>query len=279
MRAMIKHGLSEEEAEDRFWMLDRDGLITAARARDPRGGVSPQAARFARKRREGESTSGGGGGSDRDGESLLEVVRRVKPTVLIGLSGAGRIFSREVLAAAAAGVERPVVFAASNPTSRCECTSFEAAAATNGRAIYAVSFFILNFLDSRSTFGGKKDEEGIEEDKEKRSHTFFSFSLFLSSSFSLFLSSSFSLFLSLPLFLSFSLFLSLPLFLSFSLSLFLSFSFSFKSRAPLNQTSPSSTRSSRSCRSPRRRPTTSLSSPGLAWGLPSGRPVRSPTRC
>ena len=159
LRAMVKHGLSEEEAEDRFWMLDKGGLITAARAGDPRGGVSPQAARFARKRRQsaappsspsGPGGGGGGGGEeeetllggdgigrDRDGETLLEVVRRVKPTVLVGLSGAGRIFTADVLSAAAAGVERPVVFAASNPTSRSECTSFEAAAATGGRAIFA----------------------------------------------------------------------------------------------------------------------------------------------
>lgn len=143
MRAMIKHGLTPEEAESRFWMLDRGGLITEERAQDPRGGVSPQAARFARKKRKSLSSSPRPGEEDlesdidRDGETLLEVVRRVKPTVLIGLSGAGRIFTREVLEAAAAGVERPVVFAASNPTSRSECTSLEAASATGGRAIFA----------------------------------------------------------------------------------------------------------------------------------------------
>ena len=96
LRAMTKHGLSEEEARNRFWMLDAGGLITEERAGDPRGGVSPQAARFARKRRKSssvpssssrpgeEESLGSNTNDDRDGETLLEVVRRVKPTVLIG---------------------------------------------------------------------------------------------------------------------------------------------------------------------------------------------------
>jgi malate dehydrogenase (decarboxylating) len=134
LRAMVeKHGLSPEEARSRFWMLDKDGLITeqrgAAHGRKGATRVSPQAAKFARKL---SST-----GEDRDGESLLEVVRRVKPTVLIGLAGAGRLFTPEVLRAAGEGVARPVIMAMSSPLSTAECTSSEAAAATGGRAIYA----------------------------------------------------------------------------------------------------------------------------------------------
>lgn len=149
--AMTKHGLTPEEAGARFWMLDRDGLITEERAGDPRSGVSPQAARFARRKRGKGSPSPLSSSrpedldgdsarvpdDDTDGESLLEVVRRVKPTVLIGLSGAGRIFTHEVLKAAAEGVERPVVFAMSNPLSKSEALANEVAAATGGRAIYA----------------------------------------------------------------------------------------------------------------------------------------------
>lgn len=166
--AMVKHGLSQEEADARFWMLDRDGLITEERARDPRSGVSPQALQFARRKKKGGRTTrnGGGGGAggkggvtkrkkseldvdddtdeesrnlnnDTDGEKLLDVVRRVKPTVLIGLAGAGRIFTRDVLSAAADGFERPIVFSMSNPLSKSECLASEAAAATGGRAIYA----------------------------------------------------------------------------------------------------------------------------------------------
>lgn len=57
-----------------------------------------------------------------DGEPLEAVVHRIKPTVLIGLTGAGRVFSRSVLEAMGRYNERPIIFPMSNPTSRMECT-------------------------------------------------------------------------------------------------------------------------------------------------------------
>jgi malate dehydrogenase (oxaloacetate-decarboxylating) len=75
------------------------------------------------------------------GIGLLEVVERVRPTVLIGVSGQAGAFNEEVVRAMVRGLEqesrgvRPVILPLSNPTSRCEAAPGDVIRWTEGRAI------------------------------------------------------------------------------------------------------------------------------------------------
>jgi len=121
VKGMVRHGISEEAAISRFHILDHAGLVTGSRSE-----MDKRVAKFARK-----------DAQSREGESLVEVVKRVKPTVLIGLSGAGRLFTKEALQAMAEVNDRPIIMPMSNPTSQMECLHDETQEACEGRAIYA----------------------------------------------------------------------------------------------------------------------------------------------
>ncbi|XP_019421961.1 PREDICTED: NADP-dependent malic enzyme isoform X1 [Lupinus angustifolius] len=69
--------------------------------------------------------------------TLLEAVKIIKPTVLVGTSGVGKTFTKEVIEAMALNNKIPLILALSNPTSQSECTAEEAYTWSEGRAIFA----------------------------------------------------------------------------------------------------------------------------------------------
>eukprot|EP00897_Mesotaenium_endlicherianum_P005299 jgi/Mesen1/4798/ME000243S03978 len=104
-------------AASNFWVLDKDGLITEARE-----GLGPAVKDYARPAQESQAEGG-----LQEGASLVEVVKSVRPDALLGLSGVGGLFTKEVLEAMKTGDNpRPAVFPMSNPTIHSECTAEEA---------------------------------------------------------------------------------------------------------------------------------------------------------
>ena len=119
IKGLQEEGLSEEKARQRFWLVDSKGLVT----RDRLASLAEHKRPFAR--------------DEAPAATLLEVVKRVKPTALLGVSGQPGLFTQAVIEMMAAHVERPIIFALSNPTSRAECTAEQAYTWTEGRAIFA----------------------------------------------------------------------------------------------------------------------------------------------
>jgi malate dehydrogenase (oxaloacetate-decarboxylating) len=70
--------------------------------------------------------------------TLLVTVRHVKPTILLGTSTSHGAFTREVIETLSAGVERPIVFPISNPTSRIEAMPADVITWSKGQALVAV---------------------------------------------------------------------------------------------------------------------------------------------
>jgi len=125
-RAMTDAGLPDSEAAQRFFMVDRDGLLV-------RG--MEDLASFQLPFLQGKSTAQGWTLDHPDRIALLDVVRNAKPTVLIGVSGQAGAFSEAVVRAMAEHNPRPVIFPLSNPTSRAEATPEDLEAWSGGRAV------------------------------------------------------------------------------------------------------------------------------------------------
>ncbi|CAH0559306.1 unnamed protein product [Brassicogethes aeneus] len=118
--AMVAEGTPEKEARSKIWMVDSKGLIVKNR---PEGGISGHKAHYAHEHA--------------PIKTLAEVVKTIKPSMLIGAAAIGGAFTKEILEEMAKNNERPVIFALSNPTSKAECTAEDAYKHTKGKAIFA----------------------------------------------------------------------------------------------------------------------------------------------
>jgi malate dehydrogenase (oxaloacetate-decarboxylating)(NADP+) len=116
--AMVKDGLSAEEARRNCWFVDSRGLVVSSRIDLPEH-KRPYAHDYPFHK------------------DLLSAIEAVKPTAIIGVSGQPNTFTPAVLTAMRRINERPIVFALSNPTSKAECTAEEAYRYTDKRAIFA----------------------------------------------------------------------------------------------------------------------------------------------
>ncbi|GFR44441.1 hypothetical protein Agub_g5680 [Astrephomene gubernaculifera] len=125
-----REGLSEEDARRRCHLFDSKGLVVASR-KDLQHHKKPFA----------HDTPFVG--------SLLEAVRTLKPTALIGVSAVPGAFNEEVVEAMASLNERPIIFPLSNPTDLAECTFEQAVSWTDGRVVFASGSPFDPVTDSR----------------------------------------------------------------------------------------------------------------------------------
>ncbi|HME63367.1 MAG TPA: NAD-dependent malic enzyme, partial [Streptosporangiaceae bacterium] len=125
--AMVRDGATKEQATAQVWLVDKQGLLTSDMP-----GLRDYQQPYARNPEEVKGWAADGGAI-----SLLDAVRHVHPTILLGTSTAHGAFTREVIEAMSAGVERPVVFPISNPTSRIEAMPADVIAWSKGKALVA----------------------------------------------------------------------------------------------------------------------------------------------
>eukprot|EP00536_Pseudo-nitzschia_multiseries_P012549 jgi/Psemu1/298150/fgenesh1_pm.485_\ len=104
--AMLEQGYSEESAKDAFFICDHKGSMLYAR-------------------------------DDDNNLPLIDVVRKYKPTIILGVTAVGGIFTEELVKEMASHVDKPIIFPLSNPTVKAECTAEDAYAWTNGNLVFA----------------------------------------------------------------------------------------------------------------------------------------------
>ena len=124
LREMVSEGLSEEEAYKRFFMVDKQGLLF-----DDMDDLTPEQKPFAKKRADFSNAD--------KLTDLLEVVKTVKPTILIGTSTQPNTFTKEIVEAMCENTERPMIFPLSNPTELAEASAKDLIEWSDGKAFVA----------------------------------------------------------------------------------------------------------------------------------------------
>jgi malate dehydrogenase (oxaloacetate-decarboxylating) len=128
VRGMMRQGLELELARHQIWMIDRNGLIHSGTSH-----LSSFQIPYAQPK---QIVSSLGMDPSRD-ISLEDVVEKVRPTILIGVSGAANVFSEKAIRTMARYVDRPIIFPLSNPTANCEAHPADVIKWTEGKALIA----------------------------------------------------------------------------------------------------------------------------------------------
>lgn len=123
-KEFVQQGISEEEARKHFYLVDKQGLLF-----DDMDDLTPQQRPFARKRSEFDNAD--------KLVDLLDIVKTVKPTIMVGTSTEPHTFTEQVVKEMASYCKRPMIFPLSNPTELAEATAEDLIKWTNGRALVA----------------------------------------------------------------------------------------------------------------------------------------------
>ncbi|KAL7737643.1 hypothetical protein ACLKA6_007751 [Drosophila palustris] len=118
IQELVSRGISEEDAAKNIFMVDSFGLLTKGR----KDKLMPDAKPFLKDMP--------------TNNSLEDLVNQSKPSILLGASGMGGLFTEKIIRSMGKNHKRPAIFAMSNPTSKAECTAEQAYNFTEGRALY-----------------------------------------------------------------------------------------------------------------------------------------------
>lgn len=118
VEAMVATGMDAEKARRRCWLFDSKGLVVRQR-----GELAAHKAPYAH--------------DHPPVSTLLDAVKALRPTAIVGVAAVGGAFTEEVIRAIASQNAHPIVFALSNPTSKAECTAAQAYRWSDGRALFA----------------------------------------------------------------------------------------------------------------------------------------------
>ncbi len=121
---MVNAGMDRDSALQRIYMLDSRGLIHSGSSR-----IQETQKPFVRDEQELVDWNGD--------YHLLNTIRKVKPNVLIGVSGQGGFFTEQIVREMSLHSERPCIFPLSNPTSKSEALPSDILKWSDGRAIVA----------------------------------------------------------------------------------------------------------------------------------------------
>lgn len=115
---VTQFNVRHEEAFKQFYLVDQHGLLGNGRA------AGPAQMRYVRH-------------DMKDKMSIVEVIKEAKPTILLGLTGIGGLFTEEIVREMYKNCKRPIIFPLSNPTANAECSAQNAYEWTDGNAIFA----------------------------------------------------------------------------------------------------------------------------------------------
>ena len=121
---MLDQGLTEKEARQKFYLVDRQGLLF-----EDMDDLTPEQKPFARKRSEFADAS--------HLTTLEAAVKVIHPTILVGTSTQSGAFTETIVKEMASHTKRPIIFPLSNPTELAEARASDLIAWTEGRALVA----------------------------------------------------------------------------------------------------------------------------------------------
>ena len=139
---MVRQGVEPSEAKKHFYLVDVQGLLF-----DDTEELTPEQQQFTRSRNEFANAD--------ELTDLLNVVKTVQPTVMIGTSKQPGAFTEEVVKEMAAHTDRPIIFPISNPTKLIEAMPADLLKWTDGRVLTATGIPVddVEYKDTTYTIG------------------------------------------------------------------------------------------------------------------------------